>query len=92
MPFSDVLIDVASIDTIELDHLVNNEPIAISKLLKAASSYGLFFLDLQSEACLESIHADISEMYKISEEYFYQSYEQKLKDHREDQSELQNRG
>ena len=92
MPLSDVPVDVAPIDTIELDHLVNNEPLAISKLLKAASSYGLFFLDLQSEACLGSLHADISEIYQISEGYFDQSYEQKLKDHREDQSELQDRG
>ena len=92
MPFGDVPIDVAPIDTIKLDHLVNNEPLAISKLLKAASSYGLFFLDLQSEACLENLHADISEINKISEKYFDQSYEHKLKDHRQDQSELQDRG
>ena len=85
MALTDKSIDVAPLETVKLAQLTAKDPSAVSKLLKAASSCGFFFLDLQSEGLPENLNADVPKIYTLSDQYFEQSHEQKMKDYREDQ-------
>jgi isopenicillin N synthase-like dioxygenase len=85
-------IDVAFLDTVDLERLEAGHPAEVDKLLKAAQSPGFFYLDLRNGSASKQLLQDLPEVYSISEKYFDQSQELKMKDFRADQSPLQDRG
>lgn len=72
-------IDVAALDTIDLARLSGKEPPEIEKLLKASTTPGFFYLDLQAEASKEAL-ADLNELYGLTEKYFKGPKEEKSQD------------
>ena len=72
-------IEVAALDTIDLARLSGKEPEEIEKLLKASTTPGFFYLDLQAEASKEAL-SDLNEMYLLTEKYFKGAKEEKSQD------------
>lgn len=73
-------VDVASLETIDFGRLATKEPAEIEKLLNVSQLPGFFYLDLQSENTKQIIE-DLPEIYQLSEKYFDQPPEVKLKDY-----------
>lgn len=78
-------IDLAPLETINYARLLAKEAGEIEKLLKAAQSPGFFYVDLRGDSSVEVILGDVRDMYAISEQYFDQPYEAKMKHYREGQ-------
>jgi len=91
MIFDDKQIDVAPLETIVLARLVAKESGEIAKLLRAAESYGFFYLDFRNDS-IKHLLEDLPEVYVLSEKYFNQPYEVKMMDYREKQPMSQDRG
>lgn len=77
-------INIAPLETINYAGLVAKEPAEVDKLLNAARTPGFFYLDLRDDSTKE-ILADLREMYALTERYFDQPHELKMKDCREGQ-------
>ena len=84
--------DVATLKVIDLKLLIARERREIETLVTAAQSSGFFYLDLQNEPSARQLLDDLPLVYKLSDEYFDQPIESKLKDVRNDQSASQDRG
>lgn len=74
-------IDVAALETIDFGRLAAKEPTEVEKLLNASQMPGFFYLDLHSGPA-KQIVADLPNVYAISEKYFDQPLEMKMKDFR----------
>lgn len=85
-------IDVAPLEIIDLARLVQGEPDEVEKLLGAARSPGFFYLDLRRDPFGRKLLADLPIVYAVSEKYFDQPHELKMKDYRDGQSATQDRG
>lgn len=85
-------IDVAPLETIDYARLVNQEPSEAQKLLRAAQSPGFFYLDLRNNPSTKKMLRDLSDVYSLSEQYFDQPHEVKMKDYRQGQNESLDRG
>lgn len=85
-------IDVASLETIDLARLATADPDEVEKLLKASCSPGFFYLDLRNDPSGIRVLADLPAVYAISEKYFDQPHELKMKDYRDGQKPSQDRG
>lgn len=70
--------------TIDLGRLVTKEPDEVEKLLHASQMPGFFYLDLQNEPAKQLL-ADLPEFYAVSEKYFDEPHEVKMKDYRAEQ-------
>lgn len=77
---------------IDYSKLAKKDPSAVAQLLDAASSSGFFFLDLRQDAQAKQLLQDLPEVYRVSDLYFSQGRETKLKDTRPDQKPSQDRG
>ncbi|KAK6511611.1 hypothetical protein TWF481_000526 [Arthrobotrys musiformis] len=78
-----VEIDVAPLETISLQLLLQNNEGERTKLYSAANSLGFFYLDVTES---KEYLSDVEKLYSITEKYFSQSQEDLLKDfHKEDE-------
>jgi hypothetical protein len=75
-------IDVAPLETIDYARLEASEPAEIAKLLKACHMPGFFYLDVQGAATREVL-VDLQSVLGITEKYFEQPLEVKMKEYRE---------
>jgi hypothetical protein len=85
-------IDVASLVTIDLARLIIRQPSEVKNLLKAAQSPGVFYLGLRNKPSAQQLLAGLPAVYAVSEKYFDQPRELKMKDYREGQNASQDRG
>lgn len=74
-------VDVASLETIDFGRLATKDPAEVEKLLNASQMPGFFYLDLQSEPAKQVV-ADLPDVYALTEKYFDQPLEVKMKDYR----------
>ncbi|KAI5839455.1 hypothetical protein DFP73DRAFT_561694 [Morchella snyderi] len=73
-------VDVADLEVIDFSRLAANEPAEVEKLYKASKSPGFFYLDLTGE---DRYLGEVRNMYSLSDKYFDQPLEVKMKDCRE---------
>lgn len=85
-------IDVAPLETIDLARLATREPSEIQKLLRAAQSPGIFYLDCRNDLSGKQLLEDLPDVSSTSEKYFDQPHGVKMKDYREGQEASQDRG
>ncbi len=77
--YGDQKVNVAPLATVNYARLEANEPDEVAKLLEAAKSSGFFYLDLQNGPA-QQLLADVPELYAMSQHYFDQPQEVKMKD------------
>lgn len=80
----DLNVTVASISTIPLTKLNSEDPASTVTLQASASQVGFFYLDLRNDPCGSKILADLPALYELSDLYFSQREESKMKDVRND--------
>ncbi|KAF5855737.1 hypothetical protein ETB97_008560 [Aspergillus alliaceus] len=78
--------------TIDLERLVANSGSENAKLLEACKSNGVFYLDFRNYAATRDIGRQTEAIYAVSDRYFEQPIEVKMKDLRKDQPASSDRG
>jgi len=74
-------IDIAPLATINFALLANEEPAEIMKLVRACETHGFFYLNLQNKAGAQILR-DKQSVLRITEDYFHQPYDVKMRDDR----------
>lgn len=77
-------VDIAPLETIDCARLAAKEPAEVAKLLKSSQSPGFFYLDLRGDATRQ-ILTDLQSVLGLTEKYFDQPHDLKMKDYRESQ-------
>lgn len=85
-------IEVAPLETIDLARLTAREPNEAHRLLKAAQTSGFFYLDLRNDSDGNELLSKLTDVYSLSEKYFDQPHEVKMKDFRQGQHTSLDRG
>ncbi|KAF3914662.1 hypothetical protein AA313_de0204395 [Arthrobotrys entomopaga] len=85
-------IQVANFDKISLKELEAKNAMEIQKLISAAQSTGLFYLDFHGSETGNILLEEIGEVYCACQRYFDQSLESKIKDVRTNQEVSQDKG
>ncbi|EXJ72351.1 uncharacterized protein A1O5_04855 [Cladophialophora psammophila CBS 110553] len=83
---------VAKLGVVDLAALRSHESTELEKLLNAARSTGFFYLNLQHDLIGGQISAMLPGIYRISEDFFHQPSEEKMKFYRASQNPSQDRG
>ncbi|OAP61212.1 hypothetical protein AYL99_03413 [Fonsecaea erecta] len=83
---------ISKFEVIDLVGLRLHESTEVEKLLKAARLSGFFYLDLQNDAAGSQIVSMLPDIYRISDQFFHQSSEEKMKFYRAGQNPSQDRG
>ena len=83
---------VAKLETISLALLLAHDAAEGQRLLEAARSQGFFYLNFQNESSATKLLADLPDIYAVTDRYFDQPYEEKVKDFRQNQEASQDRG
>lgn len=73
--------NIAPLETIDFARLAAKEPSEVAKLLKSSQTLGFFYLDLQNDAT-KRITTDLQDVLSVTEKYFDQPHELKMKDFR----------
>ncbi|CAD6451372.1 b99b15e1-841e-4402-92d6-7b9691663bd4 [Sclerotinia trifoliorum] len=71
-------VDVAPLESINYARLISKDPLEIEKLIQVCQKPGIFWLDLRDEPTKEWL-AELKELYAVSETYFDQPKEVKMK-------------
>jgi len=74
-------VDIAPLETIDFARLATKEPTEVAKLLKSSQTPGFFYLDLQNDAT-RKILTDLQNVLSVTDKYFVQPHELKMKDYR----------
>jgi len=77
-------VDIAPLETIDFARLAAKEPAEVTKLLKSSQSPGIFYLDLRGDATRQLL-ADLQSVLGLTEKYFDQPDDLKMKDYRASQ-------
>lgn len=74
-----VQIDVASLEILKLSLLSSKDPGEIEKLLRASTTPGFFYLDVQEDSSKQAL-SELSDIYALTERYFCEGNESKGQD------------
>lgn len=77
-------VDIAPLETIDFVRLAAKEPAEIDRLLKSCQTPGFFYLDLRG-VTTQQILADLQNVLNITEKYFDQPHDLKMRDYRASQ-------
>ncbi|OQV10652.1 hypothetical protein CLAIMM_14619 [Cladophialophora immunda] len=83
---------ISKLEVIDLAGLRTRSSTEVEKLLNAARSSGLFYLNLQNDVIGRQIASMLPDIYLVSENFFRQSSDEKMKFHRAWQNPSQDRG
>ncbi|EPS39380.1 hypothetical protein H072_6855 [Dactylellina haptotyla CBS 200.50] len=83
---------VANLDTISLRDLESGDAEEIHKLSSVMTSQGIFYIDFHGSQMGTILSEKLGEIYYVTQEYFDQSHDMKVKDFRADQKHSQDRG
>jgi hypothetical protein len=85
-------LDLASLPIVDLAKLRSNDGEETSKLVRASSRSGFFFLDLRNDPTGKELLKRLPKAYSLAQSYFDQTEDVKLKDARSDQRANLDRG
>lgn len=76
--------EIAAIEKIDLNGLLNKEPDTVNRFLGALQTTGIFYLDFRNAPYAPKVLGHLKELYSSADDYFEQPAEVKERDVRQD--------